>query len=219
MNEKIENQKVLDRLAQVVISFDSDNLKKALDDALNSKIPLDQIIREGLGKGMERVGEKYENGEYFLSELIMSGTVMNEAMEQLKPLLKSTTKQNQGRILIGTVEGDLHDIGKNLVKYMLESAGFDVIDLGTDVPPQKFVEETKKMGPAMLCMSALLSVTVPKVRETIEALNKAGLREHTKVLVGGRCLSTNMATEMGADGYGKDAWDGMKKAKEMLRNS
>jgi methanogenic corrinoid protein MtbC1 len=215
----MRNQGVLDKLAQAVVSFDSDSLKKALHDALKSKIPVDQIIREGLGKGMEIVGEKYENGEYFLSELIMSGTVMNEAMEQLKPLLKSASKQDQGRILIGTVEGDLHDIGKNLVKYMLESAGFDVVDLGTDVSPQKFVEETRKIGPAMLCMSALLSVTVPKVRETIEALNKAGLRERTKVLVGGRCLSTDMAAEIGADAYGKDAWDGMKKAKEMLKNS
>lgn len=208
---------VLGELAKAVVSFDSDRLGKALDQALSSGISPDLIIRQGLGEGMETVGEKYETGEYFLSDLIMSGVVMNEAMERLRPLLKQGHAGNGDRILIGTVEGDLHDIGKNLVKCVLESAAYDVLDLGVDVPPQKFVEGTRDNNPAIVCMSALLSVTMPKVGETVEALRKAGLREKLRILVGGRCLTEEIARDMGADGYGRDCYHGLKKARELLK--
>lgn len=213
-----EKKRVLDGLAEAVVSFDSVGLQKALDEALSSDISVDLIVKEGLGRGMEIVGERYERGEYFLSDLIMSGVTMNEAMERLKAVLGHGPGGNGPRILIGTVEGDLHDIGKNLVKYMLESAGYDLLDLGTDVPPQKFVEKTKETRPAMVCMSALLSVTMPKVGETIAELGKAGQRDLVKILVGGRCLSEEIARDMGADGYGRDCYDGLKKAKDLLKH-
>jgi 5-methyltetrahydrofolate--homocysteine methyltransferase len=211
-------KEVLDSLAKAILLSDSPALKKALDEAMSSELPVDVIIREGLGKGMEKVGEKYESGEYFLSELIMSAVVMNEAMERLKPILKkSGSVDYEHVILIGTVEGDLHDIGKNIVKQVLESGGYHVIDLGVDAPPEKFVEMTSGTKPAIVCMSALLSVVTPKVRETIEALCNAGLRDNVKILVGGRSLSQEAAQEMGADAYGIDGFDGLKKAKDLLR--
>jgi methanogenic corrinoid protein MtbC1 len=214
----VDEKRILDGLAEAVVSFDSVRLQKALDEALSSDISVDLIVKEGLGRGMEIVGERYEKGEYFLSDLIMSGVTMNEAMEQLKAVLGHGPGGNGPKILIGTVEGDLHDIGKNLVKYMLESAGYDLLDLGTDVPPQKFVEKTRETRPAMVCMSALLSVTMPKVAETIEALRKSMLRNQVRILVGGRCLSEEIAREMGADGYGRDCYDGLKKAKDLLKH-
>jgi methanogenic corrinoid protein MtbC1 len=213
-----DKKRVLDGLAEAVVSFDSVGLQKALDEALSSDISVDLIVKDGLGRGMEIVGERYERGEYFLSDLIMSGVTMNEAMERLKAVLGHGPGGNGPRILIGTVEGDLHDIGKNLAKYMLESAGYDLLDLGTDVPPQKFVEKTKETRPAMVCMSALLSVTMPKVGETIGELGKAGQRDLVKILVGGRCLSEEIARDMGADGYGRDCYDGLKKAKDLLKH-
>lgn len=210
------SEEILANLAEAIVAFDSERLKESLKEALNSEIPVDTIIKKGLGKGMEIVGKKYEEGEFFLSELIMSSVVMNEAMEQLKPILKKSHTQGRDMILIGTVEGDLHDIGKNLVKYMLESAGYEVIDLGVDVAPARFVEKAVELKPKILCMSALLSITVPKVKHTIEALENAGMRRNVKVLVGGRCLSKEMAEKIGADAYGEDAWDGLKKAQELL---
>jgi methanogenic corrinoid protein MtbC1 len=211
----MRNEKeILDNIADGILLFDSGRVAKGVGEALNQGLPIDLIVREGLGKGMEEVGGKYEKGEYFLSELIMSGIVMNEAMERLKPILKS--KRREGTILIGTVEGDLHDIGKNLVKYMLESAGYDIVDLGVDVTPQRFVEKIRETRPHMVCVSALLSVTIPKVKETIRVLREADQGGALKILVGGRSLSDEIAREMGADAYGKDCWDGLKKAKDLL---
>lgn len=211
-------KEVLDNLAKAIILSDPGRLNKALDEAMSSELPVDVIIREGLGKGMEVVGEKYESGEYFLSELIMSAVVMNEAMERLKPILqKSKSVDYEHVILIGTVEGDLHDIGKNLVKYILESGGYNVVDLGVDVPAEKFVEITRRTRPAMVCMSALLSVVMPEVKATIDALGNAGLRGNVRILVGGRCLTQETAEEMGADAYGRDGFDGLKKARDLLQ--
>jgi len=213
------DDELLDTLARTVTVFDFEVMKCTLRLALESGIPVDIVIKKGLGRGMEIVGEKYEKGEYFLSDLIMSAEVMNEAIEQLKPLLGNQTTRGEARILIGTVEGDLHDIGKNLVKYMLQSAGLDVIDLGVDVTPSKFVDQAKMNAPDMVCMSALLSVTAPKVGQTIEALDRASLKDRLKILIGGRCLSEEIAAHVGADGYGKDCYEGLRKAKELLRRS
>lgn len=215
MNER----EALDKVAEAIVSFDSEKLRVALDGALTSGVSVDQMITGGLGKGMEIVGERYETGEYFLSDLIMSATIMNEALQDLKPMIEPISSMDKVKVLIGTVEGDLHDIGKNLVKYMLESAGYDVLDLGVDVAPRKFVEKTKEIEPMMVCISALLSVTMSKVKDTIEAISGAGLRSTVKILVGGRCLTEEIAKTMGADDYGRDCFDGLRKAKELLRHS
>lgn len=212
----MDKQKILAKIANSLAELDSETLKASLKDALHNQITVQEIIREGLGKGMEVVGEKYERGEYFLSELIMAGVTMREGMILLEPHLKGQTSQTRGKILIGTVEGDLHDIGKNIVATMLRSAEFEVHDLGVDVPPETFVKKTKEFKPDIVALSALLSVTIGKVEETIRALSDLSSRKDLKILVGGSCLNLKIAQELGADAFGRDAWDGVNQAKQLI---
>jgi len=214
-----QNKTVLDKIADNLADLRFEEVQQGIKDALDAGLTAREILRGGLNQGMETVGRRYSGGDYFLSELIMAATVMKEAMEILQPLLKEASSGNVGRVVIGTVEGDLHDIGKNIVVSMLESAGFDITDLGIDVAPMKFVEAVRKERPDLLCMSTLLSVTMFKVKETVEKLEEEGLREDVKVLVGGRCLNEGIAHEMGADAFGEDAWDAVNKAKELLKNT
>jgi 5-methyltetrahydrofolate--homocysteine methyltransferase len=208
---------VMKTIAESLSGLDDSTLKVTLDKAIEEGISIEKIIRNGIGKGMEDVGLRYENGEFFLSELIMAATLMKECMEIIKPLLKAEdTKTSAGKVIIGTVAGDLHDIGKNIVIAMLESAGFQVTDLGVDVSPQKFVDAIKEQKPDIISMSVLLSATVDKIKETIETLESVGIRDTVKVLVGGRALDNRLAREMGADAYGDDAWDAVRKAKILL---
>ncbi len=208
---------VMKTIAESLAGLDESTLKATLEKAIEENMSIEKIIRDGIGKGMEDVGLRYENGEFFLSELIMAATLMKECMETIKPLLKvEDAKTSAGKIIIGTVAGDLHDIGKNIVIAMLESAGFQVTDLGVDVSPQKFVDAIKEQKPDIISMSVLLSATVDKIKETIEALEFVGIRDTVKVLVGGRALDNRLAREMGADAYGDDAWDAVRKAKILL---
>jgi len=208
---------VMKTIAESLAGLDDSTLKATLEKAIEEGISVEKIIRDGIGKGMEDVGLRYENGEFFLSELIMAATLMKECMETIKPLLKvEDAKTSAGKVIIGTVAGDLHDIGKNIVIAMLESAGFQVTDLGVDVSPQKFVDAIKEQKPDIISMSVLLSATVDKIKETIEALEFVGVRDTVKVLVGGRALDNRLAREMGADAYGDDAWDAVRKAKILL---
>ncbi len=210
---------VLEGIAEKLVELNSEEVQLSIREALDAGFPPQEIIQVGLGKGMETVGSRYEKGDYFLSELIMAATIMNEGMETLYPHLKGETLVNVGKAIIGTVEGDLHDIGKNIVVSMLESAGFKVYDLGTDVPPSRFVEGAREYKPDLVCMSTLLSVTMSKVKETIDKLQEAGLRNRVKILVGGRCLNEKIASEMGADAFGRDAWDAVNKARQLLENT
>lgn len=212
----MDKEKLLERIAERLADLDSEGLRKLVKEALEDDLTPQEIVRDGLGEGMSLVGERYEGGEYFLSELIMAGVTMNEALDLLRPQLEKDAMKPVGKIVIGTVEGDLHDIGKNIVISMLKSAGFQVHDLGVDVPPAKFAEAVENEKPDILCLSTLLSVTMPKVQETIMALEAKGLKEATRVLVGGRCLSDAIAKTMGADAYGKDAWDAVVKAKVLI---
>lgn len=207
---------ILRRIAKSLVNLDAIGLKRGVETALGDGLTPYEIIKGGFERGMEEVGARYERGEYYLSELIMACETMNEAMETLKPSLKPDVGGARGRVLIGAVQGDLHDIGKNLVASMLRSAGFEVHDLGVDVSPNTFVAKTKALKPDIVGMSTLLSVTMPRVEETIEALRRSGLGDDVRVLVGGRCLNEEIAKEMGADAYGEDAWDGVRKAKKLL---
>jgi methanogenic corrinoid protein MtbC1 len=202
-------------IADALADLNATDLRAQVTRAVDAGIPVRKLIREGLGTGMRLVGERYERGEYFLSELIMASLTMTEALELLTPL-RQTALEPIGTVVIGTVEGDLHDIGKNIVASMLESAGFHVHDLGVDVAPARFVETVRKVAPNLLCLSTLLSVTIPKVQETIRALDAEGLHGRVKVLVGGRCLSHELARTLGADAYGQDAWAAVKEAKRLL---
>jgi 5-methyltetrahydrofolate--homocysteine methyltransferase len=210
---------VLEEIAEKLVELNSEEVQSSIREALDAGFPPQEIIQVGLGKGMETVGGRYEKGDYFLSELIMAATIMNEGMEILYPHLKGETLTNVGEVIIGTVEGDLHDIGKNIVVSMLESAGFKVFDLGIDVTPARFVEGVRENSPDLVCMSTLLSVTMLKVKETIDKLEEAGLRNTVKILVGGRCLNEKIASEMGADAFGRDAWDAVNKARQLLDNN
>jgi methylmalonyl-CoA mutase cobalamin-binding domain/chain len=214
----LDKKETLANIANSLADLDSETLKKSLEDAFHNKISVKEIIREGLGKGMEVVGERYERGEYFLSELIMAGVTMREGMLLMEPYFKGQTSETRGKILIGTVEGDLHDIGKNIVATMLRSAEFEVHDLGVDVPPETFVKKTKELKPDIIALSALLSVTIGKVKKTIEAISDTSLRKDLKIIIGGSCLNLKIAKELGADAFGRDAWDGVKQAKQLMSN-
>ena len=212
----MDKQETLAKIANSLAELDSEKLKKLLEDALHNKISVQEIIREGLGKGMEIVGERYERGEYFLSELIMAGVTMREGMALIEPYFKGQMSESRGKILIGTVEGDLHDIGKNIVATMFRSAEFEVHDLGVDVPPEAFVKKTKELKPDIIALSALLSVTIGKVKETIKAISDTSLRKDLKIIIGGSCLNLKIAKELGADAFGRDAWDGVNQAKQLI---
>ncbi len=193
-----------------------DYMKSLVEKALAENIPPLEIIRS-MREGLSTVGRKYETGEYFLSELIMSGIMAQELSKILKPHLQSSREQVLGRVVIGTVKGDLHDIGKNLVSIMLSSVGFEIVDLGVDVSAEKFIRAAGKEDPEIVAMSCLLTIAMDEMKKTIDALGQAGLRKKLKVLVGGRPITLAFAREIGADGYGGDAIEAVNAAIAALR--
>ncbi len=175
--------------------------QKALDDGVQ---PLD-LISEGIGPAMAEVGKLFEEGEYFVPELLMAARATKEIFKILRPLLAQTGAKPMARVVLGTVQGDLHDIGKNLVAAMLEGGGFEVTDLGVDVPPEEFVAAVKKRPVQIVGLSALLTTTMPAMKTTIEAFRAAGIREQVKIMVGGAPVTRTYAESIGADGYGESA--------------
>src|SRR4051812_19577563 len=163
-----------------------------------------KLVQEVMMPAMSEVGRRFECSEYFVPELLLSARAMKAALEHIRPLLVASGAEPTGRVAIGTVKGDLHDIGKNLVASMLEGGGFEVIDLGADVAPEKFVNAVQERGVNIICLSALLTVTMPSMRTTIQALKDAGVRERVKILVGGAPVTKQFANEIGADGYGEN---------------
>jgi len=163
------------------------------------------LISDYMVPAMDEVGRRYEAEEYFVPELLLAARAMKAALEPLRPLLAAAGAEPAGRVVIGTVKGDLHDIGKNLVASMLEGGGFEVLDLGADVSPEKFIEAVKSSGANIVCLSALLTVTMPAMKKTIEALDAAGVRSQVKVFVGGAPVTAQYAQEIGADGYSETA--------------
>jgi len=188
-------------------------VRNALDEGVAAK----EILNQGLIAGMDIVGEKMENEDMFIPEVLMAAKAMSSAIEILKPLLAEEDIRAMGKVIIGTVKGDLHDIGKNLVAMMVESAGFEVYDLGADILPDKFIQEIKEKDANILCMSALLTTTMPMMKNTIDALKESGLREQVKIMVGGAPVTQSFADEIGADGYAPDAGSAVKLAKELLQ--
>ncbi len=181
----------------------------------NNTLPV-TILNDALIPGMTRVGEKMKCGEMYLPEVLHSAGAMNAAMEILKPLLLQNNVQSAGRVLVGTVKGDMHDIGKNLVGIMLKGAGMEVVDLGVQAPPDKFVEAIKTHRPAIVGMSAMLTTTMLGMKTTIEAIASAGLRPSVKIIVGGAPVTQRFADEIGADAYARDAVRAAEKVKELL---
>lgn len=206
----------LQALANAIINGKAPDAKELTEKALAAGVSPAQILNEGLVAGMNVVGEKFKNNEFYVPEVLIAARAMQSAMDVLRPELVKTGVEPIAKVAIGTVRGDLHDIGKNLVKMMLEGAGFQIIDLGVDVKPEQFVETVKGEGAKLVCLSALLTTTMPAMKDTIQALAEAGLRDNVVVMVGGAPVTQNYADEIGANGYAPDAASAVDKAKELL---
>ncbi len=182
-----------------------DEVKKLTQEALDAGEQAESILKDGLLPAMEQVGVKFKNNEIYIPEVLIAARAMHAGMGILKPILSKSTTRRSIKVIIATVKGDLHDIGKNLVVMLLEGGGFDVIDLGTDISADKFVEAIKKHQPQVVGMSALLTTTMREMKNTIEAIQEAGLRKQVKVIIGGAPVTDRFAKEIGADGYAPDA--------------
>ena len=205
----------LQYIFDAIINGEAGDVSVGVQTALDSGIPADDILKQGLIPAMKEVGAKFESGEFFVPEMLISARAMQTGLGLLKPILATAEIKSSGKIVIGTVEGDLHDIGKNLVVMMLEGAGFEMIDLGSDVVPEKFVEAVRANQPDIVAMSALLTTTMPSMKSTITALKTAGLRDKVKIIIGGAPVSEDYAGEIGADGYASDASRAANLAQEL----
>jgi 5-methyltetrahydrofolate--homocysteine methyltransferase len=174
------------------------------------------LVTDTMVPAMDEAGRRFEAEEYFVPELLLAARAMKAAMALIRPLLVASGAKSAGRVAVGTVKGDLHDIGKNLVASMLEGGGFEVLDLGADVSPEKFIAAVKEQGAQVVCLSALLTVTMPAMKTTIEALKTAGVRGSVKVLVGGAPVTAQYANEIGADGYGENANSAVALTRKLL---
>jgi len=192
-------------ISEAIVQLKWDEIAALTNEAVEAGIPALEIINQGLVPGMAEVGTKFRNGEMFLPEVLLSAKTMKTALDILMPILSQQGASSMGRVAIGTVSGDIHDIGKNIVISMLQGNGFEVMDLGVDIAPERFVEVIRNNDLQILGLSALLTSTMPMLDETIEALEKAGLRQKTKVIIGGAPVTQAYADQVGADGYGADA--------------
>lgn len=211
---------ILEQLSSSVIEGNSEAARNAATEALKAQLDPLEAIENGLAKGLREVGRRFECGEMFLMQLILSGEAMKAGVGVLKPEVLKQKRQLKGlgTFLIGTVEGDLHDIGKSIVSAMLTAEGFDVVDLGVDIPDNVFVEKVKEIKPQILGLSALMTTTRTKQKDVVEALKRAGARNMVKVMVGGATVTPEWARETGADAYGEDAVDAAKKAKQLVNS-
>ena len=206
----------LDAIYTAVLDGNAKAATAGVDKALADGVSPQAILNEACIPAMAEVGALFEEGEKFVPEMLISARAMAAAMTILRPLLVEAGVKNVGKVVLGTVHGDLHDIGKNLVGMMLEGAGFEVVDLGTDVPPQKFVDAVKEHQPDIVGMSALLTTTTKSMPATITALTEAGLRDQVKILIGGAPITDEFAKKIGADGFAADAGSAAREAKALL---
>ena len=203
-------------LYDAILNGDAKKARAATEAAIAAGDQPMALIQESMVPAMDEVGRLFECEEYFVPELLLAGRAMKVALELLKPLLAASGQKMAVRVVIGTVKGDLHDIGKNIVASMLEGSGFEVIDLGTDVSPENFVTAVVERKPHVVCMSALLTVTMPSMKLTIDALQTAGLRTQVKVLIGGAPVTHQYAKEIGADGFSENANGAVGLVKNLL---
>jgi len=204
------------QISEAIAQLKWDEIAALTSEALEADIPALEIINQGLVPGMTVVGIKFRNGEMFLPEVLLSAKTMKTALDILLPILRQQGAGSMGRVAIGTVSGDIHDIGKNIVISMLQGNGFEVMDLGVDITPERFVEVVRDNDLQILGLSALLTSTMPMLEETIKALEKAGLRQKTKVIIGGAPVTQAYADQIGADGYGADAVAAVELARALI---
>ena len=193
------------QLYEAILNGNSKISKEVTQQALDKNADPQMLVQEYMIPAMNEVGRRYEANEYFVPELLIAARAMKASLELIRPLLTKQGAQPAGRVVIGTVKGDLHDIGKNLVAAMLEGSGFEVIDLGVDVPPEKFTAAAKDNNASLVAMSALLTTTMGSMKSTIEALRSAGVRDKVKIMIGGAPITQKYADEIGADGYSSNA--------------
>ena len=205
-----DRQAILTRLRDAIVELDIDAVPGICEEAMEAGIPAYEAVIEGMAKGMEIVGERYEEGVYYLAELVMAGETMKEGMAVLEPHLKAGGAKAAGRCVIGTVKGDLHDIGKNVFVSLLKAQNYEVIDLGVDVSTEAFVEAVKEHEPDVLAMSALLTTTMTEMGAVITELERQGLRDEVKVIIGGAPSTEEYAREIGADATAEDAVEGVR---------
>lgn len=204
-----------DELTSALISGKAPVVKELTEKALAEGESPQDVLTKGLVAGMNVVGQRFKNNEFYVPEVLIAARAMKNGMEILRPQLVATGVEPVAKVAIGTVRGDLHDIGKNLVAMMMEGAGFEIMDLGVDVKPEQFVEAVKN-GAGLVCLSALLTTTMPAMGETINALKDAGARDSAKIMIGGAPVTQNYADEIGADGYAPDAASAVDSAKSLL---
>ncbi len=206
----------LKALHDAVVDGDAKSAKALTDAAVKAGVQPGDLLGKALIPAMDEVGRRFECNEYFVPELLISARAMKGSMEIIRPLLAKSGAQPTGKVAIGTVKGDLHDIGKNLVAAMLEGGGFEIIDLGVDVAPEKFVAAVQEKGANIICLSALLTTTMPSMKDTLAALNAAGVRGKVKVMIGGAPITDAYAKEIGADGYSDNASSAVQLARRLV---
>lgn len=212
----MEKEVLFQQIADAVVEMEEDTVEELAEQSLSEGIDAYETIDSGLAKGMERAGQLFDEEEYFVPELLMCSDAMNAGIDVLKPHLKSENVSKKGRVVIGVVEGDTHDIGKNLVRLMLETGGFEVLDLGRDIPPAEFVSKAEEYGADIIGIATLMTTTMPGMKEVVDILSSKGIRDKFKVIIGGGPISPAFAKKIGADGYARNAADAVKVAEGLL---
>jgi 5-methyltetrahydrofolate--homocysteine methyltransferase len=209
--------KILKDITANVEKGDSATVKELTKTALSQKIAAEEILNDGLVKGMDAIGIKFKKNEIFIPEVLIATRAMKAGMDIIRPYFTEERKESKGKIVIGTVKGDLHDIGKKIVCMILESEGFEVVDIGIDVPKEKFLTSIKKENPDIIGMSALLTTTMVYMREVIEAVEKAKLKQNVKIIIGGAPITQSFADEIKVDGYAPDGVSAVELVKNLLK--
>ena len=207
---------IYEQIADEVVKGQAPAVKELVEQALALENSAEDILNNGLVAGMNVVSEKFKNNEFFIPEVLVSARAMHAGLDILKPLLAEANVKAKGKVVIGTVKGDLHDIGKNIVGMMLQGAGYEIVDLGADVPKEKFIEFIQKEDAQVVGMSALLTTTMIYMKEVIQALKEAGLKDNVKVIIGGAPVTQAYADQIGADGYAPDAASAVDLTKNLL---
>lgn len=217
----MKNLEILDKIKKAVYEGNNDAVKEYCKEALEKGISPRTILDEGLVAGIKEIGQEWTSGKAFLTDVLISATAMKEGLSVIEPEIVKQKEEVKplGKVVIGTVKGDIHDLGKNLVSTMLLAEGFEVYDVGVDVPAEVFVEKVKQIRPQILCLSALMTSSMIEQRTVIEALKEAGLRDKVKVIVGGAPVTAEWAEEIGADGFGENAYEAVKIAKRLIGGS
>jgi 5-methyltetrahydrofolate--homocysteine methyltransferase len=209
-------EEAIRRVLEAVADLDIDGVATCVRAALQVGAEPRAVLNDGLSAGMRVVGERFEAGDYYLTELVLAGEVMKAGLVPLEPLLQAADVRGKGTVVLATVQGDIHEIGKNLVGTMLRAAGFEVVDLGVDVPAARIVEAVRKHRAGVVALSVLLTPMIGQLQAVVEALTEAGLRSQAKVVIGGACTTPRLAKEMDCDGYGADAVEAVRICEALL---